>query len=287
MDDLFMKKRGQVTIFIVLGIIILVFTGIYFYASKVNAKIKSQSAVAGSLSDSDSQIVATYAESCIKRIGQEALFDKIGMQGGYIDVDASTPSTTYLDNDVPYYLEANCLGTSCTYTETIPSLPEISETLSDYIIAEFEDCFKTEIFSDRGLEIIKPSANINADVIINKEDVSILLNYPLTIKKGKSEAKIESFSVTLPIRLKALHDSANDLIKKITDTGSNSYTITTDDCDSFDKNGLTNVYVKTIDDGTKIIQFVDFSTYLKNYFNSYIFQFALKGVDINGGCPAV
>jgi len=39
------------------------------------------------------------------------------------------------------------------------------------------------------------------------------------------------------------------------------------------------------DSGAKeIIQFVDFSTYEQNYFNSYIFQFAVKNVNATGSC---
>ena len=134
-----MKKRGQVTVFIVLGIIILLFTGIYFYATKVNAKIKTQSAVAGSLPDSDSRIVTRYAESCIKMTADDALFNKIGLQGGYIYIiSASTPSATYLGNNVPYYLD--CSVNPCT--ENIPPLPTIGESLASYIIAKFDDCFK-------------------------------------------------------------------------------------------------------------------------------------------------
>ena len=295
-----MKKRGQVTIFIVLGIIVFIFFGIYFYANNVSSKIKTQSAVTTSLDPSDSEIVAVYAESCIKRIGQEALFNRIGLHGGYIDPDGNpeygeegaAESTSYLGNKVPYYLER----TDSRYVTLYPSGQKISKKLANYMIVEFEKCLKPDAFEQLGIKIIKPNVNyqsigfdfsrteVKVDISMNKEDVTINLHYPLLIKKGKNEAKLSSFSATLPIRLKALYDSSEELVNKIMSMPNGEYTITPSDCNSFDKNGLTNVYIKTSDDGAKIVQFVDFSTYMGHYFNSYIFQFAVKNVDVNGGC---
>ena len=64
----------------------------------------------------------------------------------------------------------------------------------------------------------------------------------------------------------------------------NKYDISTD-CNIYDKNGLTNVYLRDSNDKKgRIVQFVDFSTYNNYYFNSYIFQFAVMNVTIEGSC---
>ena len=63
------------------------------------------------------------------------------------------------------------------------------------------------------------------------------------------------------------------------------YSLSASECASFDKNGVTNVYLKTSDSGKKeIVQFVDFSTYQNHYVKSYIFQLAVKNIDVQGNC---
>ncbi len=293
-------KRGQITIFIILGLVIVIIFGIFFYISKFSAKTKGESGVAKSLETGDTEIVKTYAEVCLKTVSEDALFNRIGLYGGYINPDGDLeygeqgiPTLNplpilYQNNKVPYYLD----GTD-TY---IPELNDIKKRMSNYIAVEFEKCFETGVFEDIGISIIKldvdyqainfdfSQTDVNVNVSLNKEDVSISFTYPLTIKKGAAESKLDSFRVTLPIRLKALYDSANDLVINTTNKQPGTYDISLD-CDSYDKNQLTNVYNKsTTDPKTKIIKFVDFSTYEENYIRSYIFQFAVKNVNIAGNC---
>ena len=221
-----MKKRGQISVFLIFGLLIIVSGWLYFHAKSTAASGKSQTSVVTGLSDSDSQIVTVFAESCIKIAAEDALFNKIGIQGGYLEVAGT--STKFLGNNIPFYLQADCQEDHCAYSKNIPALNTISSALSSYILAKFEECFNTETFSDIGIEISKHSTK-NVDISLNKEDITIKLNYPLTIKKGTSETDIDSFSVNLPIRLKALHDGSEELISKIVSTPSGKYTITKND----------------------------------------------------------
>lgn len=348
-----MKKRGQITIFLIIGLIILVFFGIFYYAKSYNAKSAMENAPEKTSSSSD--IVKAYAESCIKDIAENALFEIVSEQGGYIDVAAATRygedgivnsqiSPAYAQfqgKNVPYYLEAECdkycSNWECTcspagcqpppypncppadyvctkekcrkwtYKENIPRIDEIEKKLANYIAVEFEDCFNANVFSDIGLKVEKPIANyravnfdfsktkVNINVSANAEDTTVMLKYPIIVTKGGTETKLDSFIVVLPIRLKALHDSSIELINNMKAKLSNDietdfltdtpYPLSAIDCASFDKNGFTNVYVKTSDSGKKeVVQFVDFSTYQQYYFNSYIFQFAVKNIDVQGNC---
>lgn len=351
-----MKKRGQITIFLIIGISIVILFGIFYYAKSYNAKSVMENAPKKTSSDSD--IVKTYVESCIKDIAENALFEIISEQGGYIDVAAaprygengiinspiSPAYASFQGKNVPYYLEAECdkycSDWECTcspagcqpptypdcppadrvcakekcrrwgYKEHMPRIDVIEKKLANYIVVEFEDCFNAKDFSDIGFKVEKPIVNyraVNFDfsrtkvdikVSANKEDISVMLKYPIIITKGDTETKLDSFIVVLPIRLKALHDSSIDLVNSIKAKLTNDpayrntdfltdapYPLSSIDCASFDKNGFTNVYVKTSDNGKReIIQFVDFSTYHQYYVNSYIFQFAVKNIDVRGNC---
>ncbi len=289
-----MKKRGQITIFMILALSVMIILGLLYYIIGYNTKAKSTQIIMEASDSKDIGIVKSYAESCLKSVSEDALFKRAGIHGGYIEPNGSLlynedplpdgQKTYFLNNSVPYYLEADCKS-SCAFNENIPKESAIIEKLQNYIIVEFQKCLNTTVFEDIGLSIAKPAQNINVDVSLNKEDVSIKLNYPLTITSGKARIALDFFAVTLPIRLKALYSSSIELVQKIEAANSGEYIITPADCISFDKNGLTNVYVKSSDNGPKeIIQFVDFSTYEKYYFHSYIFQFAVKNIRVDGNC---
>ena len=73
-----MKKRGQISVFLIIVLLILIATGLGFYASSSNAKKKSSSA-AGSIEGLNTDIVKMYAETCAKIVSEEALFNRLGM----------------------------------------------------------------------------------------------------------------------------------------------------------------------------------------------------------------
>jgi hypothetical protein len=283
-----MLKRGQITISLIVGMVIVMLIGFYIYISNFSAKMKS---IAAAKIEASTDIVKVYAESCIKMVSEDALFNRIGLQGGYINPDGDStyqengvpnpPPASYLGKKVPIYVKG-ISGTSTT-SAFIPDLGATSRKLAKYIEVEFEKCFRANVFADIGIDVLK-TGNINAEVGLNEEDVIIELKYPLSVKIANTETKFESFRVNLPIRLKALYDGSVILVENIMNAQPNEYDIASD-CNTYDKNGLTNIYLKNSNDtASKIIQVVDFSTYQKNYLKSYIFQFAVKNVNVNGNC---
>ncbi len=296
-----MRKRGQVTLFIILGLIVVIIFAIYLYTSGLNSK-RVLSSKAQNLR---SNAVKDYAESCIKIAAEDALFNKIGLHGGYLNPDgdatygetgAINPSAVFQGEKVPYYLEGTNSGNIKTYNKFVPSMDTIKKKIENYVIVEFEKCFKANTFGDIGINITKPEIDYKAinfdfsktdvriDVGINQNDVSISLDYPIVVREREIETELESFSVILPIRLKSLFDSSAIMVENIKNKQPDTYDISLD-CSSYDKNGLTNIYLKSSDDGSgKIVQLVDFSTYNSNYVNSYIFQFAVKNVNIQSDC---
>ncbi|MBI2650727.1 hypothetical protein HYX04_05465 [Candidatus Woesearchaeota archaeon] len=315
-----MKKRGQITVFLVIGLVILIMSGLYYYlkGSGIKSVISSPTTI-----KNDAGIVKSYAESCIKMATEHALFDRIGLQGGFIDPEGSanyrepgvvsssiSPALAeYLSKKVPFYLKAECdeycatySGGVCTkrrcrwrYTEFIPDptveLEIIGRKLANYVEFEFEQCFEENIFNSIGINVEEHSPRPSAHVSFNEMDTYVKLNYNLTVK-GAASAQIESFSVTLPIRLKAVYNSTLDLVRNIKEIEETDFSAELDyiiapDCPQYDTNGLTNVYQRSSEDGSgKIVQFVDFSTYQEYYLNSFIFQAGLKNINIVGACSS-
>jgi hypothetical protein len=283
-----MKKRGQITIFLVLAIVIILTLEMLYYINSLDKPDIGKNI----MKKSKANVVKNYAESCLGMVGKDALF-KLGLQGGYIDLTNPTqPTTSFSGNKVPIYLEkGSAADEEPVYNEFYPDLNKISEQLSNYIIVEFENCLNTNVFENMGINIKKPDidyqdlskTNVNIDIGINKEDVSIKLAYPLDITAGETRTKLDSFQVNLPIRLRALYESAILMVKNI-EAQSDTYNVA-QDCNTYDKNSLTNVYLKnSIDPEARIVQFTDSSTNEKKYFKPYIFQFAVKKISIKGEC---
>ncbi len=286
-----MKKRGQISYFLILSISLVIVAGLVLYVKNIGVKKQT---VEKSSESEDAGIVKSYAEACLKNLAEEALFKKVGIQGGYINPNGllevdngksrfNFESTLYHENFVPYYLEKTTINGRMDYYTFVPTLEQIQDKLGNYIAAEFENCFDIGVFADKGIEIITPTkeSEIKAAVNANEEDVSINFRYPLIVKKGSVQTKLDLFLVTLPIRLKSIHDWASTLVENIKNKQPDEYD-TSISC-NFDKRGLTNIYLKEISNG-KIIQFIDFSTYNEKYLKSFIFQFAVKDVNVKGNC---
>ncbi len=321
-----MEKRGQIALFLIIAVSLILISGLVYYAGGYKKTGSAEAQITDQKSD-ESAIVKSFAENCIKKSAEDTLFNRIGLQGGFINLNGDArygeidtinspinpPTTSFSDGIVPYYYGVNCEAVcngpngpdctawkcTCQEDEYFPDLESIRAKLKHYIEAEFDKCFDQDIFKSVGIEVIKPvGIKANADVSLNAEYVTIKLSYPLIIKQDSTETELESFIAVLPIRIKALYDSSKDFVAQVrskvselrgkTFSGSTSCTVEYNiipHCQNppkYDKNGLTNVYFKN----GEIVQFVDFSTYEKKYLHSYIFQFALKNVNVDGVCAA-
>ena len=157
-----MKKRGQITIFLVLVVVIILAFEMFYYINSLDKPDIGKSIK----KISEPNIVKNYAESCLRIAVKDALFE-LGLNE--------------------------------------------SEKLDNYIIVEFENCLDVNVFEGMGINIEKPGkTNVNIDVSINKEDVSIKLVYPLDITTGETRTKLDSFRINLPIRLIELSETNDE-----------------------------------------------------------------------------
>ena len=119
-----MQKRAQVTLFMILAVVLVIILGLSYYIAKYNAKSKSSQSIREKTDFTDTSIVKTYAESCLKSVSEDALFNRIGLHGGYVN-----------SNSVPYYLEASCTESRCSFKEDIPEANKITaKTLKNIVI---------------------------------------------------------------------------------------------------------------------------------------------------------
>jgi len=201
------KKRGQVTVFIVIGIIVLL---TYFTLSYY----KRESIQETELIQPELIPVQQYVQSCTKTIAREAI-DIIGLNGGYI----SFPH--WIQNNPNSYLKLSPIqefkNPYWWYDgeEAIPPLDFIAKQIEDYTKAEIANCIDNFSAFHEQYEIIElETFNVIAE--IGEEDVTVKTIYPIEIKDkfNTTLAQLQKFPVTIPIRLKKTYELAKTIMER-------------------------------------------------------------------------
>ena len=143
-----MKKRGQITLFIILGIVLLSTISIILYirSTTVRERLTPELIPAISQIPAEARPVRTYTEDCIYKLSEEA-FRKIGFGGGYIEdagiiTDPITPTESdgveYPGSDlkIPYwwYLKSDnkCAG-NCEFSSLQPPLSRTQNSIETQV----------------------------------------------------------------------------------------------------------------------------------------------------------
>lgn len=203
-----MHKRGQVTVFVILGILIVVVLAIVFYLYGENLKLSTKEEV--KFDSSNVEVLKTYIQDCINKNGLEAI-NLIGKQGGEINPG--------------FYQNWNCkvpgncdkVSYACFTTE-YSSCYNKKPFMREYVEQELENYLKNKVNSCINLEEIRSSGyDVNAGEF--KLNVSVLdystvvsVNYPITITKGDSVLKQDKFNKQFDVPLGRLIKVAEDIV---------------------------------------------------------------------------
>ena len=193
-----MNKKAQVTIFIILGIV-LIASFLFIFSLKGNIiDFLSQSNIPPEI-----QGVYDFTQDCLRSTSEEAIY-LIGQQGGYYKTP--NPKTTF---EIPYYIYNN--------KSNILKKEGIIGEISLYINEALPLC--TDNFTNF------PEFNIlQKDVVskvdLKKDKIMIKVEYPLNIKKGDISYQLKEFNTELNFRLNIIYETIEFIInKQLEDTG--------------------------------------------------------------------
>ncbi|MCH7850648.1 MAG: hypothetical protein IH845_03330 [Nanoarchaeota archaeon] len=186
------NKKGQVTIFVVVAIVIVV-SILLFFTLQGNIRIGESS--------KDVERVKTLIGSCIDKVTLETIY-LISKNGGYRSPPVD--STRY---GVPYYIKGN--------QKNIPSIDFIELEISDHLNDELFFCTKNFIdFPD--LEITQKTIITKTKIL--PEKITFDITYPIIISKGDKSTSIKSFKHEIPVRLGIVHQAMLEMINSQTTT---------------------------------------------------------------------
>ncbi len=202
-----MKKRGkkaQITIFIILGIVLLLSVGvaIYFYQQRATAPIKKVVTV-----PEDIQQIYDYVTTCIDQIGKDGIII-LGAQGGYIDIPA------VIDRNPNAHINEDPLGIAKTVMwyyegeDRTPSLDYMQRALALYVKQNIPDCVGNfEAFAER-FEVT-PKSEILPVVSFTDSDVIIEVKWQLEIKTQDRVAELNEFVTDYSVKLRPAWELAS------------------------------------------------------------------------------
>jgi len=233
------KKRGQITIFIIIGILILIAAAIVFYIYSITAEKKLTPEMIPAITEMPEELrpVRLYTQECLYQISEEA-FRKLGDNGGYIypeKIGATFNPLNPTESDglqfspespikIPYwwYLSSknNCAG-NCKFSSLRPELYRTSGLPNDFSVESQVDNYVNEQlkacldgylpFKEAGFTI-EELGGLKTTTFIGDYDVNVFVDYPLKLSKGNITYTIDRFYVSLPLPFKPLYDLATEII---------------------------------------------------------------------------
>ena len=207
------QKRGQITVFIVIGIIILLATAIVlFYRARV-VEVRPKIIPKPELSP-----VEAYVVACLDQLGEEGAV-LLGAQAGFIEMPAQIAG-----NPASYVIEdrLGMLKVPMWYWQgelRRPSLEFMEAELAAHINRSLASCLADFEPLKKEYEIreLAGKGNWSIAVLIAERDIVLELLYPLEILKRAEAEKfaVERFATAIPVRLKRVYGLASDIFEAL------------------------------------------------------------------------
>ncbi len=195
-------KKAQITVFIIIGIIMLL--GVIL--SVVYFKYTSERAVV-SIEDKTTKIAAeflpvkTYTESCIKKVAEDGIIF-VGRQGGYFNLPEAYYGTG-LGYVTAYYVPE--LG--------MPSQEKIEQEIAAYIDANLGDCLRDyRAFKEIGYDVEHDKSETNVTIMKGQVNVYVRKNVKLKLRDVYGEQ--DSFLEQINFDMKHVIDSVRMLYEE-------------------------------------------------------------------------
>ena len=177
-----MQKRGQLTIFIIVGIILVAIIASLIFIFSEQEKITEDPEVINTAE------ITNYVEGCIKQTAKESLLD-ISSKGGYFILPEK--ATKDLTENVPILIED---GKTFFFSNSA-----VSKEISLYVDSLVGLCLKDfAIFEDQGYFVTQNPPQTEST--LTPEFLIVETTLPLKITKNQETTEISKFQVEIPIK---------------------------------------------------------------------------------------
>ena len=182
------NKRGQVTIFIIIAIILIAGVSLYFiFRDKID--ISSQ--------DVATEPIVNFVQECIDQTFEDSLV-AIANKGGYSRYNYVEKIN---EDDITYYIFEG--------ENYMPSKKRVETEIAEYFERKFFLCTRHFInFENYYIE----EGFLETDVIINDDYVELKVDYPIIITQGDETSRIDDFESEISVRFGVLYNVISEFI---------------------------------------------------------------------------
>ncbi|VVB78954.1 Uncharacterised protein [uncultured archaeon] len=220
-------KRSQVTIFVILGILIVAGLATFLTFRSTNNKV----IISGTNIDPDIKPINNFVTECVRTVGNDAIY-QIGKTGGFVvPPEPKMNFDEISDEGLAFYLYDKGYRINDSSSSIVPSLPgpatpteeliekenlmpskeNMEDELSKYMDSFIYFCINDfKNFPDFNVT----SGEARTTAVIENGKVSFLVNYPLQISKGEKTYSIRDFEAVIPVRLNEIHSLITELMTK-------------------------------------------------------------------------
>lgn len=211
-------KRGQVTIFILLGLVILIGIALFAFLSQEKTKQTQMKEPHVDEVPATYSTMQEYVISCVRKIGKEGV-KKAGQHGGYINISDPTYTSKSFEKNikptnsdvvylsdmshpVPYYwhMETDNKCRNCQVsTQKIPTLENIEKQVGKYVDNNIDACLgDMNELKVMGFSVEREAPETNVEILENK--VIVQTNYPMKASFNDTATQnVEKFGVDLQV----------------------------------------------------------------------------------------
>ena len=241
-----MKSKGQVTVFIIIGVILVLLVALFLMFKPKVTQVQEVINVPLEL-----QPVYSHVDDCLKQNSLLGL-QLLGAQGGVIFVNGSELSTYYGNISYGYY----------EGKDVLKSIPFMENEVSQFLSLALPNCVDFSLFNN--FNISTDDISVETNIISN--EVIITVEYPIHASTLNYEGNIDRFIYYAPVRLGHIHDVAKNIVNN-----------TRNDPDNIDLSYLTgfkdvNISFIPVSDSGLVYTITDDSSAINGL--SYLFMFA-------------
>jgi hypothetical protein len=190
-----MIKRGQLTIFIILGLVLVTVIGLFlvFNNNTSNNQLESYAP--------EIQDVTNFIDGCVQDAAKDAAL-AISENGGHYPI-----SNDIAFLDIPYYFKDD--------TNKLPTKEFVGQSIGNHITDNVDYCLNN--FNSLSTYNVVPQEK-SFSVSIGDNELFIDYIYKATISKDGRSYNVERFATTIPTRLGLIYNSASYLVDEFENT---------------------------------------------------------------------
>jgi len=186
-------KRGQVTIFIIVAILIVASAVMILLLVQTQKAVESPEVID----------VREYVGACLQDVSKDAIIS-IGEQGGYYNLPEKTNYFSFFPK--PYYIYET--------EDLVPGMQVLELEISKYIKDNIDFCLADfSVLEQKGYDVKKTGSNkISIRIVGSDNSVGITAKIPISVTKDNSTSLVNDFyTIVKPVRFDVLLRASNEI----------------------------------------------------------------------------